>query len=48
MPLGPSSCVGRSGGRAGRSLRLDDAAASDNVVPSMAEFLLFGRRLSWS
>jgi hypothetical protein len=32
----------------GRSLRLDDGAASDNVVSAKAKFLLFARRLSWS
>jgi hypothetical protein len=36
------------GCRTRRSLRLDDASASVNVVPARAKFLLFGRRLSWS
>jgi hypothetical protein len=34
--------------RAGRSVSLDDAAASDNVFPAMAKFLLFGIMLKWS
>jgi hypothetical protein len=48
LPLDPSSCVGWSGCRTGRSLSLDYAAASDIVVPARAKFLLFGRSSSWS
>jgi hypothetical protein len=37
-------CVGWSGGSVSR----DEAAASDNLIPASAMFLLFGKRLSWS
>jgi hypothetical protein len=35
-------------GKVWRSLILDEAATSENVVPARAQFLLFGRRLGWA
>jgi hypothetical protein len=46
MPLGPSACVGRSEGRVGGSLSLEDAALSNNAFRAIAQYLLFGEGLA--